>query len=189
MVLKIYSIQKENNNGRKKYFKHFPTIDFDVKNDGNLIEAKDIFRNIRVSDDADDAITGYEYYYVGDQDRPDVLASKLYGDATLYWLFWMVNDQFATYNDWIQISVGIREIYCKEIFWKSIGIYHSSRISYPVRRRTTNFSPWEKVVGSTSSAFGFVTKIDPTNKQIVLNDIQGQFQVGETVTVVQEFYY
>ena len=84
----------------EKYFKHYPTIDFDVKNDGELIEAKDIFRNIRVSDNSDEAITGYEYYYVNDQDRPDVLASKLYGDATLYWLFWMVNDQFATFNDW-----------------------------------------------------------------------------------------
>ena len=27
----------------EKYFKHYPTIDFDVKNDGELIEAKDIF--------------------------------------------------------------------------------------------------------------------------------------------------
>ena len=38
------------NNMTEDYFKHFPTIDFDLKNDGNLIEAKDIFRNIRVSE-------------------------------------------------------------------------------------------------------------------------------------------
>ena len=82
------------------YFKHFPTIDFDLKNDGNLIEAKDIFRNIRVAEDAEEGITGYEYYYIQDQDRPDVLATKLYGDATLYWLFWMVNDHLAVHNDW-----------------------------------------------------------------------------------------
>ena len=41
----------------EKYFKHYPTIDFDVKNDGELIEAKDIFRNIRVRDNSDEAIT------------------------------------------------------------------------------------------------------------------------------------
>ena len=40
------------------YFKHFPTIDFDLKNDGNLIEAKDIFRNIRVAEDAEEAQVG-----------------------------------------------------------------------------------------------------------------------------------
>ena len=44
------------------------------------------------------------------------------------------------------------------------------------------FTMGEKVVGSTSSAFGFVINIDPTNKQLILNDIQGVFQAGETVT-------
>ena len=84
----------------ERYFRHYPTIDFDLKNDGNLIQAKDIFRSIRVSSESLEGITGYEYYYVGDQDRPDVLASKLYSDSTLYWLFWIVNDHFATYDDW-----------------------------------------------------------------------------------------
>ena len=54
------------------------------------------------------------------------------------------------------------------------------------------FLQGEKVVGSTSSAFGYVTKIDPTNNQIVVNDTQGSFQQGETVTgipqVDQEFH-
>ena len=58
----------------ENYLEHYPTIQFDLKNDGNLIEAKDIFRNIRVSPDVDSAITGYEYYYIQDQDRPDVTA-------------------------------------------------------------------------------------------------------------------
>ena len=34
----------------EKYFKHYTTIDFDVKNQGELIESKDIFRNIRDRD-------------------------------------------------------------------------------------------------------------------------------------------
>ena len=45
----------------ENYFKHFPTIDFDLKNDGNLIEAKDIFRSIRISGAVEDAISGYEF--------------------------------------------------------------------------------------------------------------------------------
>ena len=44
------------------------------------------------------------------------------------------------------------------------------------------FTMGEKVVGSTSSAFGYVTMVDPTNNQIILNDIQGTFQDNETVT-------
>ena len=163
----------------QKYFKHFPTINFDVKNDGNLIQAKDIFRNIRVSSDAEDAITGYEYYYINDQDRPDVLASKLYGDATLYWLFWMVNDQFAIYNDWPKSQSILDKFINRKYSGKALVSNQQSDI---VSSSDSKFLQGEKVVGSTSSAFGFVTKIDPTNKQLILNDVQGIFQDGETVT-------
>ena len=163
----------------EKYFKHYPTIDFDVKNDGELIEAKDIFRNIRIRDNSDEAITGYEYYYINDQDRPDVLATKLYGDATLYWLFWMVNDQFATYNDWPKSQSILERFIARKYSGKALVSNQQSDI---VSSSDSKFLQGEKVVGSTSSAFGYVTKIDPTNKQIILNDVQGVFQVNETVT-------
>ena len=163
----------------EKYFKHYPTIDFDVKNDGELIEAKDIFRNIRVRDNSDEAITGYEYYYVNDQDRPDVLATKLYGDATLYWLFWMVNDQFATFSDWPKSQSILDKFINRKYSGKALVANQQSDI---VSSSDSKFLQGEKVVGSTSSAFGYVTKIDPTNKQLILNDVQGVFQVNETVT-------
>ena len=163
----------------QKYFKHFPTINFDVKNDGNLIQAKDIFRNIRVSSDAEDAITGYEYYYINDQDRPDVLATKLYGDATLYWLFWMVNDQFATFSDWPKSQSILDKFINRKYSGKALVSNQQSDI---VSSSDSKFLQGEKVIGSTSSAFGFVTKIDPTNKQVILNDVQGIFQDNETVT-------
>ena len=163
----------------EKYFKHYPTIDFDVKNDGELIEAKDIFRNIRIRDNSDEAITGYEYYYVNDQDRPDVLATKLYGDATLYWLFWMVNDQFATYNDWPKSQSILERFIARKYSGKALVSNQQSDI---VSSSDSKFLQGEKVVGSTSSAFGYLTKIDPTNKQLILNDVQGVFQVNETIT-------
>ena len=121
----------------------------------------------------------YEYYYVNDQDRPDVLATKLYGDATLYWLFWMVNDKFATYNDWPKSQSILERFIARKYTGKALVSNQQSDI---VSSSDSKFLQGEKVVGSTSSAFGFVTKIDPTNKQLVLNDIQGQFQAGETVT-------
>ncbi len=163
----------------EQYFKHYPTIDFDVKNDGDLIEAKDIFRNIRIAEDAEESITGYGYYYVDDQDRPDVLADKLYADSTLYWLFWMVNPHLATYNDWPKSQRVLEKYIARKYSGKALVSNQQSDI---VSSSDSKFFQGEKVVGSTSSAFGFVTKIDPTNNQLVLNDIQGQFIVGETVT-------
>ena len=163
----------------QNYFKHFPTIDFDVKNDGNLIQAKDIFRNIRVSSEALDTITGYEFYEIDDQDRPDVLATKLYGDATLYWTFWMINDHLATHEDWPKSQRVLERFIKRKYSGKALVSSVSTNI---VESNTSKFLQGEKVVGSTSSAFGFVIKIDPTNKQLVLNDVQGVFQDNETVT-------
>ena len=163
----------------ENYFKHFPTIDFDVKNDGNLIKAKDIFRSIRVASDVAEGVTGYEYYYIGDQDRPDVLATKLYADPTLYWLFWMVNDHLATYNDWPKSQRILEKFIKRKYIGKCLVANLQSDV---VSSSDSKFLQGEKVVGSTSSAFGFVINIDHTNKQIILNDITGTFQVGETVT-------
>tara|TARA_B100001175_G_scaffold82131_1_gene68781 strand:- start:1972 stop:2727 length:756 start_codon:yes stop_codon:yes gene_type:complete len=172
----------------QNYFKHFPTINFDLKNDGNLIKAKDIFRNIRIQGNALEGITGHEYYYIGEQDRPDVLATKLYADPTLYWLFWMVNDHLATYNDW-PMSQRILEKYTKRKYsGKALVSEFQTDITKNPDTDENNqpiphtFTMGEKVVGSTSSAFGFVIKIDPTNNQLVLNDIQGTFINNETVT-------
>ena len=163
----------------EKYFKHYPTIDFDLKNDGNLIQAKDIFRNIRISSDALNTTTGYEFYQIGQQDRPDITASKLYGDATLYWLFWMVNDHLAVHSDW-PMSFSILEKYINRKYSGKCLVGSAS--TDVVSSSDSKFLQGEKVVGSTSSAFGYVTKIDPTNNQIILNDIQGNFTINETVT-------
>jgi len=163
----------------EKYFKHYPTIDFDVKNDGNLIQAKDIFRNIRISSDALSSTTGYEFYQIGQQDRPDITASKLYGDATLYWLFWMVNDHLAVHSDW-PMSFSILEKYINRKYSGKCLVGSAS--TDVVSSSVSKFLQGEKVVGSTSSAFGYVTKIDPTNNQIILNDIEGNFTLNETVT-------
>ena len=163
----------------EKYFKHYPTIDFDVKNDGNLIQAKDIFRNIRISSDGLNTTTGYEFYQIGQQDRPDITASKIYGDATLYWLFWMVNDHLAVHSDW-PMSFSVLEKYINRKYSGKCLVGSAS--TDVVSSSDSKFLQGEKVVGSTSSAFGYVTKVDPTNNQIVLNDIEGNFTLNETVT-------
>ena len=53
------------------YFRHFPSMDYDIKNDGNLVRAKDLFRQIRVFDDSDDGATGYEYLHIDPILRPE----------------------------------------------------------------------------------------------------------------------
>ena len=162
----------------QNYFRHYPTIDFDLKNDGNLIKAKDIFRNIRIREENLNTTTGYEFYQIGQQDRPDITASKLYGDATLYWLFWMVNDHLAVHSDW-PMSFNVLEKFIQRKYSGKCLVANSPS---DIVTSSVKFLQGEKVIGSTSSAFGYVTKVDPTNNQIVLNDIEGNFTINETVT-------
>ena len=91
----------------------------------------------------------------------------------------MVNDQFATFNDWPKSQSILERFIARKYSGKALVSNQQSDI---VSSSDSKFLQGEKVVGSTSSAFGFVTKIDPTNKQLILNDVQGIFQDGETVT-------
>jgi len=131
----------------EQYFKHYPSMDFDLKNDGNLIKAKDIFRSIRIQSNAIEGVAGYEYYYVQDQDRPDVTATKLYGDATLYWLFWMVNEELAVHSDWPKSQRVLERYIARKYSGKALV---SSAQGDIVLSNTSKFLQGEKVVGSTS---------------------------------------
>ena len=91
----------------------------------------------------------------------------------------MVNDQFATFNDWPKSQSILERFIARKYSGKALVSNQQSDI---VSSSDSKFLQGEKVVGSTSSAFGYVTKIDPTNKQVILNDVQGTFQDNETVT-------
>ena len=91
----------------------------------------------------------------------------------------MVNDQFATFSDWPKSQSILDKFINRKYSGKALVANQQSDI---VSSSDSKFLQGEKVVGSTSSAFGYVTKIDPTNKQLILNDVQGTFQINETVT-------
>ena len=91
----------------------------------------------------------------------------------------MVNPHLATYTDWPKSQRVLERFIKRKYSGKALVSNQQSDI---VGSSDSKFFQGEKVVGSTSSAFGFVTKIDPTNKQIILNDIEGTFINNEVVT-------
>ena len=82
------------------FFKHIPDIRYDFKSDGKYFRAKDLFRKVSTWSYLQEGISGYNYYRITDGERPDVVASKLYGDSTLYWTFFLVNENLQDFNDW-----------------------------------------------------------------------------------------
>ena len=73
-------------------FANYPLVDYRF---GDEV-ATSVFQNITTYVDlidqvADDAAL-YEYYFIPDGMRPDVLSYELYGTIDYYWTFFLLND-------------------------------------------------------------------------------------------------
>jgi len=85
-----------------KFFENFSEITYTLP-DGKTIFVKDFFRKAKIEREALDKIVNYTYAEIQEGDRPDTLATRLYGDPDLYWLFFLVND-FDNHNNWYKSS-------------------------------------------------------------------------------------
>ena len=87
------------------YFEELPNISYpSLLPSRNKIEdriaVKNIFKRSKLRTDIDQAITGFNYYYVQDQQRPDVLAQELYGDSELDWVILTSNNITNIRDQW-----------------------------------------------------------------------------------------
>ena len=162
------------------FFKHIPNINYDFMSDGNYRQAKDLFRKVSVWNHLQEGVTGYSYYRITEGERPDVVASKLYGDATLYWLFWLVNENLQDLSDWPKSQRLFEKFLDRKYSGKCLVAANSTDIvSY-----TSKFTLGEKV-SQSSTAYGFVTDINPTHNRITVqipSTATGSFTTGSTVT-------
>ena len=87
------------------YFQELPNISYpSLLPSRNKVEdriiVKNIFKRSKLRTDVDQAITGFDYYYVQDQQRPDVLAQQLYGDSELDWVILTANNITNIRDQW-----------------------------------------------------------------------------------------
>ena len=94
-----------------------------VKSDGKYYQAKDLFRKVSVWDYLQEGVAGYSYYRITEGERPDVVAARLYGDSTLYWTFFLVNENLQDFNDWPKSNLQFMKFMDRII--KVIGLIHS----------------------------------------------------------------
>jgi len=82
------------------YFRPFPKVSYDIKKNNLPILLTNITARYKIRDILKSRTSIYFSYTVKDGDRPDVLAYKYYGDETLDWLIYLVNDIIDPYYDW-----------------------------------------------------------------------------------------
>jgi len=167
----------------KGFFKNIPNIQYDFKSDGKLFQAKDLFRKVSTWSYLQEGISGYNYYRITEGERPDVVASKLYGDATLYWTFFLVNENLQDFNDWPKSGPVLHKYIARKYSGTClIGDSTTDIVSYNHDTEiSSKFELGEKVSQTSSGAVGLVTKVDPTHKRIVLNSVVGTFTTGTVI--------
>lgn len=165
------------------YFKHIPNIGYDFKSDGNIAVAKDLFKKVQIFPYLQQSISGYEYYQVMDGERPDILANKLYGDSTLYWTFFLVNENLQDFNDWPKSNSLLKKFIDRKYPGTIlIGSASTDIVSYNHDTNVSSKFLLGEKVSISNGAFGFVTKVDPTFNRIVVNSVNGSFANDFVVT-------
>jgi len=117
------------------YFEELPNIAhtslLPVRNKiEDRIIVKNLFKRSKLRTDVDQAITAFNYYYVEDQQRPDILAQELYGDSELDWVVLTSNNITNVRNQW-PLNHDDLHSYMLEKYGSEqniLGIHHSETV-------------------------------------------------------------
>ena len=162
-----------------KYFTNFPEIQYQLA-DGKIVYIKDFFRKSKIEQEAVNAIVEYNLYNIPDGDRPDITATKLYGNPNLHWTFFLVND-IENYYDWVKDSSTF-ERYINKKYPGQYAIASASTDIVAAKSNnadvTNKFLLGEKI--TSVSTEGRVIEVLPEKNRIAIDG--GNFVVDEAIT-------
>jgi hypothetical protein len=78
-----------------RFFKDFPTLTYDE----NTIATNVLFR-FKIREAILNNEIAYYNYYVGEEDKPEIIADKYYGHPRYVWLVFLANDIIDPQFDW-----------------------------------------------------------------------------------------
>ena len=105
------------------YFNKFPTIIYDMKNDGNYKLLPDILRRVKQRNAIKSGQFVFDNYDVIDGEKPEDIAYKWFGDAQLHWVILMTNNVTNRYYDWPMNSVQFQAM-LEDKYDNPDGIHH-----------------------------------------------------------------
>jgi len=87
------------------YFEELPDISYvsllpKTGNNDERITVKNIFKRAKLRTDIDQAITGFTYYQIPENTRPDIVAQNIYGDPELDWVILITNNIMNVRDEW-----------------------------------------------------------------------------------------
>jgi len=157
-------------------FKNFPDIQYTLDS-GKVITIKDFFRKSKIEQSAVNDIIDYEYVELQEGDRPDVVATKLYGDSDLHWTFFLVNN-WNNYYEWWKNNSEFEQ-YLNRYY---SGQYLTAHSKTDIVGATNKFLLGETVscIRNNVKIEGVVNEVQPNFARIGVES--GSFLGGEVVT-------
>ena len=95
------------------YFRELPNISYvsllpNQNRSDERIEVKNLFKRAKLRTDVDQSITSFDYYLIEDNERPDIIAGKVYDNTELDWVILVTNNITSIRNQW---PLGNNELY------------------------------------------------------------------------------
>ena len=87
------------------YFTHLPNVhvrtsSYRQNNVDPYTVAKNIFRRIKIREDLEDIVLGFQQYTVKNNQRPDQVALEVYGNMQYDWVILLCNNIINIYEEW-----------------------------------------------------------------------------------------
>lgn len=145
------------------FFDTFPRIPYDIqgKRLTNYQSVTNIFFRLRVIRSVLSNISSYYEHVISDDDTPEILAEKVYGNAEAHWIILMANDIVDPQYDW---PLGY------DAFNKYIIKKYGS-----IENAKTTYHHYEKVITRTNEFYGTIDEtrlyIDETEQHEVDLDV------------------
>ena len=89
----------------KKYFRYIPDFDYvsrlsKAQNISDYIRVKNLFKRTKISEEIFSDLTFFTKYQIIQDERPDNVAYKVYGDSNLDWVVLLSNNIINVQQEW-----------------------------------------------------------------------------------------
>lgn len=158
-----------------KFFRNFPVVDYRFGDNVNTNRFNNLSVYVDIIDQIKDDASFFEKYSIFEDERPDQLSNKLYGNPSYHWTFFLLNDHL------------------RESGWpaSNLEVVSLAKKYYPYRTITTKTSiastltPGKTIEGTSSGSTGTIISRNLDLGQIIVDSANG-FSNGEVIYNTEE---
>ena len=177
------------------YFRELPNISYvsllpNQNRSDERIEVKNLFKRAKLRTDVDQSVTSFDYYLVQDNERPDIIAQKIYEDPNLDWVILVTNNITSIRNQW-PLSNNELYQYCLEKYGSDLAVMQTKH--FETQEVKDNFGrillkkglivdenfkfTYPAIPGGSIFKTSFPIAITNYQHELKLNDAKSQIQI------------